>query len=165
MAEPESSDARRRRRGRPLRLRRPTRPAARRFASQGLSLLLLVGALYLLAPALLEVFSSWDRVSSLEPAWLVLVAACQVVAFGFVWALQRLVLRTDAWFAVVTSQLAGNAAGRVIPGGAATGAAVQFRLLRTAGIPTANVTSGLTAAGLLQLGTTLAMPMIALPAL
>lgn len=138
---------------------------ARRFASQGLSLLLLAGAMYLLFPALLEVFSSWDRVSSLQPAWLALVAACQLVAFAFVWALQRLVLRTDTWFAVVTSQLAGNAAGRVIPGGAATGAAVQFRLLRTAGVSTANATSGLAAAGLLQLGTTLAMPLIALPAL
>ncbi|MFN3216807.1 MAG: YbhN family protein [Acidimicrobiales bacterium] len=142
-----------------------TRPVARRFASQGLSLVVLGGAMYLLAPALLEVFSSWDRVSSLQPGWLALVAACQVVSFWFVWALQRLVLRTDAWFAVVTSQLAGNAAGRVIPGAAATGAAVQFRLLRSAGVSTANATSGLAAAGLLQLGTTLAMPLVALPAL
>lgn len=161
MAEPEPSD------GDAVRdsAASPHRPAVRRYASQGLSLVLLGGAMYLLAPALLEVFSSWDRVSSLQPAWLALVAGCQVIAFWFVWALQRLVLRTDAWFGVVTSQLAGNAAGRVIPGGAATGAAVQFRLLRTAGVSTANATSGLAAAGLLQLGTTLAMPLIALPAL
>jgi uncharacterized protein (TIRG00374 family) len=64
---------------------------------------------------------------------------------------------------VITSQLAGNASSRLLPGGPATGAAVQFRLLRTAGIDTATATSGMTAAGLLQLGTTLALPAVALP--
>lgn len=164
MPEPEPDDARGEAAGADVPAPTARRPA-RRYASHGLSLLVLGGAMYLLAPALLEVFSSWDRVSELEPGWLLLAVGCQLVAFWFVWALQRLVLRTDAWFGVVTSQLAGNAAGRVIPGGAATGAAVQFRLLRSAGVSTANATSGLTAAGLLQLGTTLAMPLIALPAL
>ncbi len=107
--------------------------------------------------------SSWDSVRQLSWWWLIVAALAQVGAFSMVWSLQRLVLRTDSWFPVVTSQLAGNAAGRLVPGGAATGAAVQFRMLRSAGVSTANATSGLTAAGLLQLATTLALPLVALP--
>ncbi len=127
-------------------------------------LLLVTGiSIYFVGPSVLEVFSSWDQVSQLEPGWIALAAAMQVAAFAFLWALQRLVLRTTAWMPVITSQLAGNASGRLLPGGPATGAAVQFRLLRSAGVDTATATSGMTAAGLLQLGTTFALPVVALP--
>ena len=115
------------------------------------------------APSVLEVFSSWDEVSQLDPVWLVLAALCQLTAFGFVWALQRLLLRTNAWFPVITSQLAGNATARLVPAGPAAGAAVQFRMLRVAGVGVAGATSGLAAAGVLQLVTTLALPLVALP--
>lgn len=145
--------------------RRRTRWSARKLFSRGGFLFLAGVSLYLVGPGVIEVFSSWDEVSSLEPYWLALAAGTQIVAFGFGWALQRLALRTDAWIPVITSQLAGNAAGRVMPGGAAVGAAVQFSLLRTAGIGTANATSGLTAAGLLQLGTTCALPSVGLAGL
>ena len=139
--------------------------SARKLISRGGFLLLSGISIYLVGPSLLEVYSSWDEVSTIELHWLAITAATQVVAFGFVWALQRIALRTTQWFPVITSQLAGNAAARVMPGGPAMGAAVQYNLLRTAGIGTANATSGLTAAGLLQLGTTLALPMLALPGL
>ncbi|HUW02569.1 MAG TPA: lysylphosphatidylglycerol synthase transmembrane domain-containing protein [Acidimicrobiales bacterium] len=151
---------------------RPTRPAAeappgrmpRRALNRAAVLLLTAISFYFVGPSVLEVFSSWDQVSQLDPSWLVLTAACQVVAFWFLWSLQRLVLRTTRWLPVITSQLAGNAFSRVLPGGAATGVATQYRLLRSAGISTATAGSGMTAAGLLQLGTTLALPVIALPA-
>jgi uncharacterized protein (TIRG00374 family) len=139
------------------------RSLRRRLLSRG-GLLLATGiSIYFVGPSVLEVFSSWDQVSQLEPGWIVLAAAAQVVAFVFLWALQRLVLRTRAWVPVITSQLASNASSRLLPGGPATGAAVQFRLLRSAGIDTATATSGMTAASLLLLGTTFAMPMVALP--
>jgi hypothetical protein len=35
---------------------------------------------------------------------------------------------------VITSQLAGNAVSRIVPGGAAAGAALQFRMLAAAGV-------------------------------
>ena len=139
--------------------------SVRRLISRGGFLLLCGISIYLVLPSVLEVFSSWDEVSTLEPYWLGITAMTQVVAFAFVWALQRIALRTTAWVPVITSQLAGNAAARLMPGSAAMGAAVQFNLLRTAGIGTANATSGLTAAGLLQLGTTFALPVLALPGL
>jgi uncharacterized protein (TIRG00374 family) len=136
----------------------------RQILSRG-GLLLLTGvSLYFVGPGILEVFSSWDQLSEPEPWWILLAAGCQVMAFGFLWALQRLALRTSAWLPVITSQLASNASSRILPGGPATGAAVQFRLLRSAGINPAQATSGMTAAGLLQLGTTLALPVVALPA-
>jgi uncharacterized protein (TIRG00374 family) len=138
--------------------------ARRQILTRG-GLLLLTGiSLYFVGPSVLEVFSSWDQVSELEPGWMLLAAGCQVTAFGFLWALQRLALRTSAWLPVITSQLASNASSRILPGGPATGAAVQFRLLRSAGINPAQTTSGMTGAGLLQLGTTLALPVVALPA-
>jgi uncharacterized protein (TIRG00374 family) len=136
----------------------------RRALNRAGLLLLTAISFYFVGPSVIEVFSSWDQVSQLDPIWLLLTAACQIVAFWFLWSLQRLVLRTDRWFPVITSQLAGNAFSRVLPGGAATGAATQYRLLRSAGISTATAGSGMTAAGLLQLGTTLALPVIALPA-
>ncbi len=139
--------------------------STRRLISRG-GLLLLTGlSLYLVGPGLLEVFSSWDEVSTLEPYWIALAALSQVISFAFVWAVQRVALRTSEWIPVITSQLAGNAAGRVLPGGPAMGSAIQFSFLRTGGVSTATATSGLTAAGLLQLGTTFALPMLALPGL
>lgn len=137
----------------------------RQLLTRGGFLLLTGVSIYLVGPSVLEVLSSWDQVSQLEPGWLILAGSTQAVAFGFIWALQRVALRTDQWFGVVTSQLAGNSASRILPGGPATGAAVQFRLLRSAGISTSSATSGMSAAGLLQLATTLALPLLALPAL
>jgi uncharacterized protein (TIRG00374 family) len=136
----------------------------RKALNRAVFLLLTGVSLYFVGPSVLEVFSSWDQVSQLSPAWVALTAACQIAAFACLWALQRLVLRTTRWFPVITSQLAGNAFSRILPGGPATGAAAQFRLLRSAGIKTATASSGMTAAGVLQLGTTLALPLIALPA-
>lgn len=144
--------------------RRQIRSARKQILSRGGLLLLTAISLYFVGPSVLEVFSSWNLLSELEPGWILLAAGCQVMAFGFLWALQRLVLRTHAWLPVITAQLASNASTRILPGGPATGAAVQFRLLRSAGINSAQTTSGMTAAGLLQLGTTLALPVVALPA-
>ncbi|MGI9602179.1 MAG: lysylphosphatidylglycerol synthase transmembrane domain-containing protein [Acidimicrobiales bacterium] len=134
-----------------------------RIVRRILGLLVTAIALYLVFPSLVEVLSSWDEVADLEPLWLVVVLGCQVASFACLWALQRLALRTTAWLPVITSQLAGNAASRVIPGGAATGTAVQYRMLRTAGIGTANAASGLAATGFLQIGIICAIPLVALP--
>ncbi len=129
--------------------------------------LLLVGALslYLLAPTLLEVFGSFDTLSTLRPGWLALIGATQLLALGCLWSVQRLVLGGSPWSLVISSQLASNAASRLIPGGAATGTAVHYRLLRSGGISTDMAASGLAVASLLQIAFTLALPAIALPAI
>ena len=69
------------------------------------------------------------------------------------------------WFDVASAQLAGNAASRVLPGGAASGSVVQARLLVRSGSPTPAVASALTAVGLLSTGVLLSLPLLTVPAL
>jgi uncharacterized protein (TIRG00374 family) len=139
----------------------------RRWVSPGR--LLLVGvagvSLYLVAPQVLAVFGSWPRLSGISVGWFVAAIGCQAVSFMFVFVLQRLALRTDDWYAVVTSQLASNAVSRVVPAGAAAGPALQFRMLTVAGVQTTTAVAGLTAFSLLQTAGLLALPIFALPAL
>jgi uncharacterized protein (TIRG00374 family) len=66
---------------------------------------------------------------------------------------------------VVTSQLAANSFGRVIPGGVAASGAMQYAMLVRGGVPSAAAASGMTASSLLLFGTLLALPLLALPAI
>jgi uncharacterized protein (TIRG00374 family) len=147
---------------------RPIRdaPASDRRAIWGRLTLLLVTliALYVLWPGLLKVFRAWPELLSLNPSWFVVMFAAEVASFACIWTLQRLALRTDRWFAVATAQLAGNAFSRIVPGGAAAGGAISYRLLVTAGIPAATVGTGLTAASIISTGTLFSLPLLALPA-
>jgi uncharacterized protein (TIRG00374 family) len=122
-------------------------------------------ALYLVLPKLIAVFGAWPRLSTLNPAWFTACLAAELVSFTCNFALQRLALRTKAWFPVVTAGLAGNAVTNSLPGGDAAGAAVQFRMLTTAGFDTDTAVGGLTAFSLLEVGGLLALPLFALPAL
>jgi len=95
--------------------------------------LVTVVGLVLVAPVLVDVYSSLDDISSLGLGWkiaMVAASAAQLVAF---WELHRIVLRTDRWFDVAVPHLVGNAASHVAPGGSAVGAGVQARLMTTAG--------------------------------
>jgi putative heme transporter len=87
----------------------------------------------------------------------------QAAHFACTFALQRLALRTRAWFPVVTSQLAGNAITLIMPGGAAVGAAVQFRMLAASGRDTSSTVGGLAAFSLFGVGGLLALPAFVLP--
>jgi hypothetical protein len=120
-------------------------------------------AIYLVFPAITEVFASWPRLSTLDPWWFALAFAAQAAHFGCTFALQRLALRTRAWFPVVTSQLAGNAITLIMPGGAAVGAAVQFRMLAVSGTDMTTAVGGLAAFSLLGVAGLLVLPVFALP--
>jgi uncharacterized protein (TIRG00374 family) len=120
-------------------------------------------AIYLVFPAITEVFASWPRLSTLNPWWLFAAIGAEVAHFVCTFALQRLALRTKAWFPVVTSQLAGNAITLIMPGGAAVGAAVQFRMLAASGMETSETVSGLAGFSLLGVGGLFALPVFALP--
>jgi len=63
------------------------------------------------------------------------------------------------------SQLAGNALSRIVPGGAAAGAALQYRMLAQAGIATTTAATGLTATSLIGTATLLALPILTIPAI
>ena len=121
--------------------------------------------LYLFFPSLVAVFSSFPKLGTLDPIWFTLAFALEVAHFICTFALQRIALRTTAWYSVATSSIAGNAISLVVPGGAAVGAATQFRMLETAGNDTATTIGGLTVFSLLQIGGLLGLPIFVLPAI
>lgn len=137
----------------------------RRLAGRALFLVVALVSLYLLLPSLLEVFTSWRELFELEPAWVAIALGLEALSFVAVWELQRIALQTRSWFPVSLSQLAGNALGRIIPGGAAASGALQYRMLVRAGLPGGRIASGLAAVSVLLLGTVLALPLLALPAI
>ena len=59
-----------------------------------------------------EVLASWPRLSTLQPVWFALAIAFEVGHFMRTFGVQRLALRTKAWFPIVTSQLAAAARSR-----------------------------------------------------
>lgn len=116
-------------------------------------------------PKLIAVLGAWPPRSTLNPVWFTVCLAAELVSFTCNFALQRLALRTKGWFLVVTAGLAGNAVTSSLLGGSAAGAAVQFRMLTTAGFDTDTAVGGLTAFSLLEVGGLLALPIFALPAI
>lgn len=121
--------------------------------------------IYLLFPSLAEVFSSFPKLTELDAIWFAFAFLFQVAHFACTVSLQRIALRTKAWFSVTTSQLAGNAISLIVPGGAAFGAATQFRMLAAAGNDATTAVAGLTAFSLLGIGGLLALPIFVLPAI
>jgi uncharacterized protein (TIRG00374 family) len=73
-------------------------------------------------------------------------------------------MRAERHAPVVTSQLASNAFGRVVPGGVAAAGAMQYAMLTRAGVPAGRAASGMTASSVLVFGILLALPLLALPA-
>lgn len=122
-------------------------------------------SLYLLFPAILSVLGSWHDLERVNPAWFVAVLCTATLSLLCFWNLQRIALRTKAWFSVATSQLASGAMTSIIPAGQAAGAALQFKMLTTAGIDPTTAGSSITALSLLTTGTVLALPVLTLPAI
>jgi uncharacterized protein (TIRG00374 family) len=121
--------------------------------------------LYVVFPSLVQTFSSFPELSRVHPIWFGAMVLFEAGAFVANWALLRLALRRTGWFRVATTQLASNAVSRILPGGAATGGALQYAWLVRSGVDGAVVASGLTAASLISTGVVLALPVFALPAI
>jgi uncharacterized protein (TIRG00374 family) len=121
-------------------------------------------SLYLLAPKLIDIFTSWPKLKTLQPLWVGLALVFESLSYLSLWQLQRIALRTTSWFAVGTAQLASGAAGSIIPGGAATAGALAYRMFVRAGIRPGDVASGITASTIATTATVLALPLLALPA-
>jgi uncharacterized protein (TIRG00374 family) len=121
--------------------------------------------LYGVAPAILEVVGAYRRLRDVDPGWWIVVFAASVASNWCMCALQRLALNRADWFPVVTSQLAGSAFSKVVPGGSAAAAALQARMLLQAGLAPAAIGTGLTAGALLLLCALSGLPLLALPAL
>ena len=99
-------------------------------------------ALYGVAPAVIDVLGGYKDLDRVSPAWWIAVIVTQVAGWVALWDVQRLALHTKQWFAVATSQLASGSLGRVVPGGAAATAALQYRMLWQAGLSRPAVATG-----------------------
>jgi uncharacterized membrane protein YbhN (UPF0104 family) len=122
-------------------------------------------SLYLLAPALVQVFGAFPKLADLSPLWFAGMLVPEVGSYACMWSIQKLALRAGAWGPVITSQLASAAFGGIVPGGLAAAGAMQFTMLVRGGVPAARAASGMTASSLLVFGTLLALPVLALPAI
>jgi uncharacterized protein (TIRG00374 family) len=126
--------------------------------------LLITGiSLYLVAPSLLEVLGSWQEIERISWIWFPVMLALQAGGLACLWALQRMALHRARWSDVIESQLAGNALGKVAPAGGAVGAALQYKMLVTAGLERGRTVAGITAVNLLTFAVVLALPVLALP--
>ena len=132
--------------------------------------------LYVVAPSLLTLFGSWPRLRDVEPWWfavlvgLVVGSVASHVVADPVGARRRAGATTSprstvSWGTAATAHLAGNAAGKIVPGGPATAGVVQGKVLIQAGQPPAAVASAMTAMGLLTTGVLLLLPILTIPAL
>lgn len=116
--------------------------------------------IFLLRDSLWEVLSSADEISQI-PAWAwVLMVFFESLSFVCVWWLFKLVLPDVSWGVIAKSQLISNASSRIIPGGAATGGAVQYRVLRGGGVDPAAAGGSLAATSILTF-----MGLFSIPAL
>lgn len=139
---------------------------ARSFSRGRVALLVVTAiALYLVAPSLTEVLEAWPRLSDIAPGWFALMLGAEILSFGAVWYLQKLAFKGAGWFELITSHLVSNAVSRVVPGGAATGGALQFSMMRTAGADPATAAAALTALSLLTTASLFVLPIISVPAI
>mgnify|MGYP001408556790 CR=1 FL=1 len=134
----------------------PTR-RRREIALRVIALAISLGVLYVFLPTLGEFFDQWPRLRDLEPLWMAAAIVLEGGSFACTWWLFAIALQSRNWFAMATSQLAGNALSRVVPAGAAAGATLQYRMLAASGINAAAAGAALTAATLLQLATLAAL--------
>lgn len=135
------------------------------LVKRGLMLGLAGVSLYLLAPSLIGVFSSAPRLREIEPLWFAPMLLLEGGSLACMALLQKLCLGARSFRPVLSSQLAGNAFARVVPGGGAAGAALQYSMLLDAGASGGRTASALTAANLLTFTILLLLPVLALPAI
>jgi uncharacterized protein (TIRG00374 family) len=119
-------------------------------------------AFYGLAPRLLDM---WDQVPQLRTVsiyWFVAIVLFEIGSYACAWKLTRVALPSVSWFVAATSQLTSNAVAKVVPGGAAIGAATGFRMLSVSGIDRGSAGAALTATSIISNGVLLCLPMVAL---
>jgi uncharacterized protein (TIRG00374 family) len=139
-------------------------PRSRRNAwIKRVAILALTGiGLYVVWPSLAAVFSAGPQLKHVNPLWGLPIVLAEMASFACMWALLRLALDVKPWFPIATAQLAGNAFSRIVPGGAAAGGAMQFDMLRQAGISTSWAATSVTAVSLISTATLLGLPVISL---
>ncbi|MEM7275512.1 MAG: YbhN family protein [Actinomycetota bacterium] len=118
-------------------------------------------AIYVMQDRLREVLQSGERLRTIRPEWFVVMIATEAVSFACLWWLTRIVLPRVSWFVAATSQLVSNSVSRIIPGGAATGGAVYYRMLSVSGVQPTEAGGALAATSILTTAALVAIPAVA----
>jgi uncharacterized protein (TIRG00374 family) len=137
----------------------------RRVAGRIFLLTVTAVSFYVVFPGLIAFLGNIPRLRSVFPLWFLPIFVLEALAFVSMWALLRIALRTSGWFDVACAQLSGNALSRALPGGVATGGAMQYEMLTRSGFDGATTSTALTAVGVLSTATLFTLPVVALPAL
>ena len=120
---------------------------------------------YVVGPSLVEVLSSAPRLATITWWWFPIMALLEAASFAAQWAVAWIAIHRARLWEIATSQLAGNALGRVVPGGGAAAGALQYRMLVDSGTPRGAAATGLTATNILTFGVLLGLPLLAVPAI
>lgn len=119
-------------------------------------------ALYILAPQLSDVIQQVPNLRTIRPRWFLIMLLTQTISFMFVWLLIRTALPGVSWFVAASAQLVSNAVSRVVPGGAAVGAATLYRVLAVAGVRPGEAAAGLAATSAISTAALFSIPAAAL---
>lgn len=139
--------------------------SATKFAKRAIWLAVTAVSVYLVIPSVVEVFSSWPELERLRPGSLLIMSLLMLLSLMSFWVLIGLCLDSTEWVLMAMSQLASSAVARIVPGGAATATAVQYRLIKDAGVPASKAATGLTVVTLLNFAVLFSLPIFAVPAL
>jgi uncharacterized protein (TIRG00374 family) len=118
----------------------------RRLAVYGLTVLVIIGALYFVLPKITETGDALQRIKDADPVWIVIALGFNLLSFAAYIALfagtvggrtapPKVRDRLD-WHASYQITLAGLAATRLFSAGGAGGVALTYWALRRAGMPT-----------------------------
>ena len=144
-------------------LKGPPAPTRRYWSPWRLVFLVFSAAtLYLLLPKILDVLDRWTELQTISWPWFVVMLGFQVGSFACMWWLIRIALPETDWFTAGTSQMAGAAVAKAVPGGAAIGATLQFRMLAKSGVRMGTAGSTMAATSIVSTGTLFALPVLAL---
>lgn len=138
---------------------------SRSFIKRVVALAVTAVSLYLVIPSVIATFSSWPELQQLRQGSLVVMAALTFASLACFWLMLGLCLQSRRWLLLAASQLASGAIARIVPGGAATGTAVQYGILKDAGIDKTTAGTGLTVVTLLNFAVLFAMPIFTVPAI
>jgi uncharacterized protein (TIRG00374 family) len=118
--------------------------------------------LYLLLPKVLDVLDRWTELKTISWPWFVVMLLLEIGSYACMWWLIRVALPQADWFTASTSQMAGAAVTKAVPGGAAIGAALQFRMLAASGVRMGTAGSTMAATSIVSTATLFALPFVAL---
>lgn len=120
-------------------------------------------ALYGLAPKLGAVLGAWPRLRDIKPGWFAVMAVTESASLVCMCAVQRVACRERRWAPFFHSYLVGNAVSELVPGGAATSAALQYEMLVGEGVEPGRAASGMTAGSVIVFAALLVLNVLALP--